>query len=139
MAVRAAAGDDATGGSGQVRPAETLDRRRGMATTIRQGDREPSLTSTLREDTGVPVDLTDATVWLHLYDTTTRDERLYAEARVVGEGDGTVLYEWQPSDTDRVGEFNAAWEVVYPDGRRLVFDDPDPPTVEVVDDLDIED
>ena len=110
-----------------------------MAITIRQGDREPSLTSTLRDDTGAPVDLTDATVWLHLYDATTRDERLYAEAQVVGERDGTVLYDWQPSDTDRVGEFNAAWEVVYPDGRRLVFDDPDPPTVEVVDDLDIED
>lgn len=109
-----------------------------MPLTIRQADREPSLRSTLRDENDDPLDLTDATVWLHLYDPTTDDEVLYAEAAVESEADGAVRYDWQPSDTDRVGEFNAAWEVVFPDGRRVVFDDPDPPTVEIVADTGIE-
>lgn len=106
-----------------------------MALTVRQGDLLPVLETTLRDDDGEPVPLTDATVWLHLYNADTRDEQLYAEAEIDGADDGRVRYTWAPSDTDTVGPFNAAWEVVYPDGRRLVFDDPDPPTVEVVDDL----
>lgn len=110
-----------------------------MPITIRQGDLLPSLISTLRDDAGVAVDLTDTVVWLHLYDATTRDERLYAEAAIIDEREGAVRYDWQPSDTNQTGEFNAAWEVVYPDGERLVFDDPDPPTVEVVDELAMED
>jgi hypothetical protein len=103
-----------------------------MAITVRQGDREPTLTSTLRGEDGQAVDLTDATVWLHLYDPATRDERLYAEATVIDEREGAVRYDWQPSDTDVEGQYNAAWEIVYLDGRRLIFDDPDPPTVEFV-------
>jgi hypothetical protein len=106
-----------------------------MAFTVRQGDLEPAITSTLEDDDGGPVDLTDATVWLHLYNSDTNDEQLYAETTVAGASAGEVRYDWQPSDTDTVGQFNAAWEVVYPDGKRLVFDDPDPPTVEVVDDI----
>jgi hypothetical protein len=106
-----------------------------MALTVRQGDLQPVLESTLRDENDEPVDLTDATVWLHLYNSDTRDEQLYAEAEVDDSDEGRVRYNWAPSDTDTVGPFNAAWEVVSPDGRRLVFDDPDPPTVEVVDDI----
>ncbi|MFC6717903.1 hypothetical protein ACFQGT_09710 [Natrialbaceae archaeon GCM10025810] len=88
--------------------------------TIKQGDTSPALEATLRDGSGLPIDLTDATVELRV-----RDEHgevhINSSAFVEPEEDGVVVYEWKPEDTARPGIFRGEWHVTFEDGSVETF------------------
>jgi hypothetical protein len=95
-----------------------------MAFTIKSGSTAPSYQVALKDNFGQsnekPFDLTNAaTVELTVRKSGTTDTpilSLVACSIVGSKADGIVQYDWQASDTDPVGTYDAEFKVTFVDG-----------------------
>jgi hypothetical protein len=85
-----------------------------MTFTIKQSDTSPSIQATLQDSNATPINLSGATVRLHmkLLGSSTVLER---EVSVVTPFSGIIRYDWQDGDTSVAGTYNAEFEVTYAD------------------------
>lgn len=89
---------------------------------IKQGDLLPAFTATLFEtndNVTTPIDLTGATVELHVRMTGAPGLKIDATATVTDAAAGKIRYDWIAGDTDTPGE--CVWEaqITYGDGKQL--------------------
>lgn len=91
---------------------------------IKQNDQLPALIVTCL-DGAEPVDLLTATSARLLMRNLSAGLKVDAEVEILDQTDddnlGKVTYEWEPTDTDTVGTFNAEIEVTWPDGKIQTF------------------
>lgn len=91
---------------------------------LKAGDLVPSITSTLVDANGNPIDIHDADVTfvMRLMDSD-GDAVLEEVATNAQNGDGTdgsmgdVRYDWQEGQTDIPGGYEAEWRVAFADGQ----------------------
>ena len=85
-----------------------------MAFTIKQNDTSPALQATLQDYAGAAINLVGASVRLHMkgLDGSLAIDSPMTITNVAG---GVIRYNWQPSDTDTAGTYNAEFEVTYSD------------------------
>lgn len=91
-----------------------------MAFRIKQNDTSPSLEATLSDANLVPVNITSATVMLHmkaLGGSVVLDEQMTITDAV----GGVVQYDWQAGDTSTVGTYYVEFEVTYSDASVETF------------------
>lgn len=95
-----------------------------MGFSIVQKDTNPPISSRLT-DSGEPVNLSNTSnVFFHMEDEYNRvviSDDITGRVNIVDEVGGEVEYVFSESDTDRVGEYEAEWEVLYEDGSRETF------------------
>ena len=104
--------------------------------TIKQGDRLPEIYATLADADGAPVDLTGASVRLHLASVSTGALTLDAAASVLNPPTaGGVRYSWQDADTAADDDLRGEFQVTFSDGRVETFPNDDYFSVSVVADL----
>lgn len=96
-----------------------------MSYIIHKGDTGPSLTRTLVDASGDPLDLTDATVELAMLGAV-EDTRA---ATVNDPEAGTVTFDWIESDTEAAGVITATWKITA-DGVTTTY--PHAEVIEVV-------
>ena len=91
-----------------------------MAFNIKQNDTSPSLQATLKDSALAPIDLTEATVNLHMksVDGTIKVD---TSMTIVEELNGIIKYDWQTGDTDTVGTYNVEFQVTYSDASVETF------------------
>jgi hypothetical protein len=89
-------------------------------TTIKKGDRLPSVTATLKLN-GVPYDLTGKTVTFRMWERGKSTLKVNATAVVVDAAAASVRYDWASGDTDTAGDFDQNWKVVGGDSKPLTF------------------
>lgn len=89
---------------------------------MRQNDTAPFLQATLKDENGLAVDLTGATVVFSMRDASTQTLKVNeSTANVTSPTDGEVQYEWNTGDTDTVGSYEAEFEVTYSDSTIETF------------------
>ena len=91
-----------------------------MAFRIKQNDTSPSLEATLSDANLVPVDITSATVMLHMKavgGSVVLDEQM----TITSDLGGVVQYDWQAGDTATVGTYYVEFEVTYADASVETF------------------
>jgi len=86
--------------------------------TIKQGNRNPSISAYLDEAAG---DLTSCTVNFHMRSQTTGVLVVDAAAVLVDVSTREVRYDWAVDDTADIGHYDAEWEVTYPSGNVSTF------------------
>lgn len=95
-----------------------------MGFSIVQNDTNPPISSRLT-DSGEPVNLQDVSnVFFHMEDSYNRvviSDDLTGRVNIVDAASGEVEYVFNERDTNRVGEYDAEWEVLYEDGSRETF------------------
>jgi len=86
---------------------------------IKQGDTAPDIAYTLTP----PTDLTGATIVFNLRLKGSTDLLLdRVPAEIVGAPtQGVVKYSWVTGDTDEIGDYDAEFEVTYPDGTIATY------------------
>ena len=91
-----------------------------MAFSIKQNDTSPSLQATLKDYALAPINLTGATVKLHMksIDGTLK---VNTNMTVVEELNGIIKYDWQVGDTDTVGTYYVEFKVTYADASIETF------------------
>lgn len=102
---------------------------------MKQGDRLPVISATLRDAAGEAVDLTSADVRFIMVNAETGVVKVNAPASLVSGAAGTVKYEWGATDTDTVATYYYEWEVTDSSGRKYTFPNQSSLVLEVVDDL----
>lgn len=85
-----------------------------MTFTIKQSDTSPSLQATLKDASGVSINLNGCTVKFHMK-SLAGAVVVNQTMTVVNASGGIVRYDWQPNDTDEAGTFYAEFEVTYSD------------------------
>jgi len=105
-----------------------------MAFSIKQNDTSPSLQATLKDAALDPIDLTSATVRLHMksVDGTLKIDEVMT---IVDDSGGVVQYDWQSGDTDTVGTYYVEFEVTYADASVETFPNNGSKVVSVVKEL----
>jgi hypothetical protein len=88
--------------------------------TFVQGDTGPDVEATLHEEGNVdaPIDLTNATVKFQMRRP---DDELFtvnAAADIISALQGQVAYSWGATDLGISGDYDAQWEVTFPDGKK---------------------
>ena len=91
-----------------------------MAFRIKQNDTSPSLEATLSDANLVPVNITAATVMLHMK-AIGGDVVLDEQMTITDAEGGVVQYDWQAGDTATVGTYYVEFEVTYSDGSIETF------------------
>ena len=91
-----------------------------MAFRIKQNDTSPSLEATLSDANLVPVNITAATVMLHMK-AIGGDVVLDEQMTITDAEGGVVQYDWQVGDTDTVGTYYVEFEVTYSDASVETF------------------
>ena len=91
-----------------------------MAFRIKQNDTSPSLEATLSDANLVPVNLTSATVMLHMK-AIGGDVVLDEQMTITDAENGVVQYDWQAGDTATVGTYYVEFEVTYSDASVETF------------------
>ena len=91
-----------------------------MAFSIKQNDTSPALQATLKDTSLTAVDLTGATVRLHMnsIEGTSKIDAAMAVTNALG---GVVQYDWQAGDTDTVGTYYVEFQVTFPDSSVETF------------------
>lgn len=91
-----------------------------MGFNIKQNDTSPSLQATLKDAALLPIDLTGASVKLHMksVDNTLKINDLMTVTDTLN---GIVQYDWQSGDTDTVGTYFVEFQVTYSDGSIETF------------------
>lgn len=75
------------------------------------GNLLPSITETITDTNGAPVDLSSSTVKLKMRPLGSSTAKVNATATVVNGPLGQVRYDWQAADVDTAGEYLVWWEV----------------------------
>lgn len=84
---------------------------------IKQGDREPYIETTLRDQHGNPINLGGGrTVRFRMWPYGYGDVVVDAPADIIAQAGGRARYAWQEGDTDSPGLFEAEWLVTNLDG-----------------------
>ena len=91
-----------------------------MAFRIKQNDTSPSLEATLSDANLVQVNITAATVMLHMK-AIGGDVVLDEQMTITDAEGGVVQYDWQAGDTATVGTYYVEFEVTYSDGSVETF------------------
>lgn len=86
----------------------------GYSYTVKQGDSNRRAVDEIKEN-GVPVLLTDATVYFIMRHTT-ETKYVEEEATVLDALTGKVAYRLTVNDTDTPGLYECEWRVVFEDG-----------------------
>ena len=82
------------------------------------GDTAPDITTTItHETTGLPVDLTDASVMFQMRRPDDRRFTVNSAATLTDAANGLVGYSWGANDLSVPGDYYIQWEVTYPGGR----------------------
>ena len=79
--------------------------------TIKQSDNVPSLTQTITDSTGAPVDLTNCSVSFVLRTLTSATPLINAPAAIVDATAGKVAFNFTTSQTSVAGQFMATWQI----------------------------
>jgi hypothetical protein len=95
---------------------------------LKAGDLVPSITSTLVDGNGQPIDILGADVTFIMRAFEGAIPTVQAPAtnlQMAGQDDtiGKVAYEWTAGDTDVPGGYRAEWQVEFADGRGTVPND----------------
>lgn len=85
-----------------------------MAFTIKQSDTSPAIQATLQDSNAVPINLSGATVKLHMK-LLGSNTVLEKDVTIVTPLSGIIRYDWQVGDTSVVGTYNAEFQVTYSD------------------------
>jgi hypothetical protein len=75
------------------------------------GNRNPSITETIKNADGTAHDLTGQTVKFKMRAVRSSTLKVNAAATVVSAAAGTVRYDWQAADVDTAGQYLVWWEV----------------------------
>lgn len=91
-----------------------------MPFTIKQNDSRPRLVAVLKDSVGeddeAPIDLSSAaSVKVIIRPNGGGAVKVTATVTVLDDVNGVVSYEWQPGDTDTVGDFDVEWEITWAD------------------------
>lgn len=105
-----------------------------MAFSIKQNDTSPSLQATLKDAALDPINLTGASVRLHMksVDGTLKIDQ---PMTIVTPLQGIIQYDWQAGDTDTVGTYYVEFEVTYADASVETFPNNGSKVVSVVKEL----
>lgn len=103
-----------------------------MAFTIKQGDTSPAILATLDDADGNAVDITGASVRLHLRSYGSAQTYLDVAATIVTPASGLVRYQWSEGDTDTPGVYEAEFEVTYDGGAVETFPNANYRIIEIV-------
>lgn len=98
-------------------------------------DLKPSITSTLTDGDGVPVDLNGAEVTFVMRELFGGDIVVDHGADIVDASAGTVIYDWVDGDTDVAGGYEAEWKVSFADGEVATFPNNGSETVAILESL----
>ena len=107
-----------------------------MAFTIKKGDTSPSIQSTLKDSAGVAVDLSGATVKIHMKAIGASTLKVDEAMTVVNATSGIVRYDWSSSDTDTSGTYYVEFEVTKADNSVETFPNNGNATVVITKSLD---
>lgn len=102
---------------------------------IKQNDTSPALQATLKDGSGVVIDLTGATVRFHMRPLGSQTVKVDADATVVLASGGVVQYDWIAADTDTAGYFVAEFEVTYADSSVETFPNREYINIRIWDDI----
>jgi hypothetical protein len=105
-----------------------------MAFNIKRNDTVPVFQAGLLDGSGLPIDLTGATVRFHMRDS---DGIVVIDqpADIINPTTGTVQYSWVASDTDTSGTFQAEIEVTYALGEIETFPNSTYEEIIIIDDI----
>tara|TARA_R110000782_G_scaffold106526_1_gene194765 strand:+ start:364 stop:681 length:318 start_codon:yes stop_codon:yes gene_type:complete len=105
-----------------------------MAFTIKQNDTSPSMQASLTDSSLSPIDLTGASVALHMnyIDGVVKISSAMSITDATG---GVVQYNWFTGDTDTVGTYYVEFQVTYSDGSIETFPNSGNRVVNVVKEL----
>lgn len=96
-----------------------------MTFTITQDDNSPALLTTLSDESGVPVDLSNAGdvrfIMQDMYERIVVDESLDGGVSIVDEDMGMVEFVFSETETRNVGGYEAEFEVRYTNGVVETF------------------
>jgi uncharacterized protein YfaS (alpha-2-macroglobulin family) len=105
-----------------------------MSFFIKQNDTSPALLATLKDFSGVAINVTGAAIRLHMKDlsgTIKIDQAMTITNATLG----LVRYDWQVGDTDTVGTYYVEFQVTYSDGSVETFPNNGNKVVSVVKEL----
>ena len=88
---------------------------------IRQNDTSPTITATLTDYSGVPINLNAADVEMFMEDLSGVLKLDGVVCAVDDAVEGIISYSWQAGDTDTVGTYRVLFEVTYADGGIETF------------------
>jgi 5-hydroxyisourate hydrolase-like protein (transthyretin family) len=91
-----------------------------MAFYIKQNDTSPSVTATLTDANNVAVNISGATVKMHMEDVE-GNLKVNATMTVTDGVNGVVQYDWVTGDTDTAGTYYVEFQVTYNDGGVETF------------------
>ena len=106
-----------------------------MTFYVKQNDTSPAMLATLQDADGNAVDLTAASVRFHMRAIGSNQTTVDAAATIVTAASGIVRYDWDATDTDTVGSYQAEFEVTYADASIETFPNDGYIRVEITDDI----
>lgn len=106
-----------------------------MTFYIKQNDTGPSMLATLQDASGNAIDLTAGNVRFHLRPINSSTAKVDEAATIVTADAGIVRYDWQASDTDTIGSYQAEFEVTYADASIETFPNDGYILVEIISDI----
>lgn len=87
---------------------------------LKKGDVLPRLKATLKNGSGVAINLTGATVVFRMRKSDAAEPKVEASATVTGATAGLVEYTWDEEDSDEVGSYNGEFVITFPSGVQTV-------------------
>tara|TARA_R110000822_G_scaffold95989_3_gene218932 strand:+ start:81 stop:404 length:324 start_codon:yes stop_codon:yes gene_type:complete len=106
-----------------------------MAFFIKQNDTSPALEATLKDGLGAVVNLTGCSVRFHMRLVGGNVAKTDAPATLSVPLGGVVYYQWNGSDTDTIGSYEAEFEVTFIGGEIETFPNNKYIEVEITDDI----
>ena len=106
-----------------------------MAFYIKQNDTAPFLLVTLRDGSENVIDLTGATAVFKMRPVGQETAKTDRAAIIHNEDNGQVRYEWQASDTDTIGSYEAEFQITFVDGKIETFPNSDFIRITITDDI----
>lgn len=91
-----------------------------MAFYIKQNDTSPSVLATLKDATDTAVNLTAASVRIHMRDVA-GSLKIDSAVEIINAQNGVIRYDWLAADTDTAGTYYVEFEVTYTDGAIETF------------------
>jgi len=106
-----------------------------MTFYIKQNDTSPVLLATLQDADGNAIDVTGGSIRFHMRQIGSTAVVVDEEAIIVTPLEGIVRYNWQATDTDTIGSYQAEFEVTYADASIETFPNDGYIRVQIIDDV----